>query len=111
MHLRYDFKNRGVGITASINSVFDICWYTMVRMLTFYGFSDEDRLEHRVYKEKQWYYDEGNYGTCLFCGKPFLMEGARQKYCLDDDCQKARKRKNAKDFYTRKLLNQRMPKK
>lgn len=102
MHLTYNFKNKGVGITASIDSVFDICWYTMARMLTYYGLSDSDRVENRVYKDKQWYYDQGTYGTCLFCGKLFLKEGARQKYCKNNpECQKARKRKNASDFYKR----------
>lgn len=108
MHLQYDFKNKGIAITATIDSVFDICWYTMARMVTFYGLNDEDRTLNRVYKEKQWYYDEGNYGTCLFCGKPFLVEGARQKYCKKPECQKARKRKNAKDCYNKKKLDKSM---
>lgn len=112
MHLKYDFKNKGVGIIASIDSVFDICWYTMARMLTFYGLSDNDRTNNRVFKDKQWYYDEGTYGTCLFCGKPFLKTGNRQKYCTEnEECQKARKRKNSRDHYKKILINKSLPKK
>lgn len=48
MHLTYNFKNIGVGITASFDSVFDIYWYTMARMFTYYGLSDNDRVENIV---------------------------------------------------------------
>lgn len=110
MHLKYDYKNKRIAITATINSVFDICWYTLARMMTYYGVADEDRSENRLFSGKDWYYDEGTFGTCLCCGRYFIKEGVRQLYCKDEKCYKARKRKNSKDHYNRKTLKQNVDK-
>ena len=42
---------------------------------------------------------------CECCGKMFIKQGNRQKYCKDPLCQAERKNRKARDYYQRKHSN------
>lgn len=42
------------------------------------------------------------FAVCENCGKPFIRNGSRQKYCSNPECRNARNRKKAKTYYQRK---------
>ena len=42
------------------------------------------------------------YAVCANCGKPFIKNGSRQKYCGNPECGNVRNRKKAQAYYQRK---------
>ncbi len=78
-----------IGFTAGLNSVFDIAWYTLARLVVM---DDEDVDPNSLSRPR----------VCKACGRIFTPESPRQLYCLYDECQRARKRKNRRDCDARK---------
>ena len=96
----YNIQNSKAVFNANINSVFDICWYTLSRFIaTNSGSLDLDlsidtedfRLSH--------------IGVCRSCGRYMEMKSNRQHYCNKTDCQKDRNRRKQKYFQQRKREN------
>lgn len=82
--------------SVDVYSVFDIAWYTFAKML-----SVDSSLE---YKRKKTERTEGIMICCKCCGDFLFRRSARQEYCDKEECQKARKAQNQKDFRRRKSI-------
>lgn len=69
MKLKY-LRNEGtVEFKAEINSVFDICWYTLGRMIAVNAPKQDEDLESYT---KRYY--EGTMGLCPICGCFFIKK-------------------------------------
>lgn len=81
MRLKRNPKNNQVVFAADVNSVFDIAWYTLARMITDFGpLEDGGRVRDLT---------EGTLITCPHCGEAFIRRNNRQQYCMKKECQKA----------------------
>ena len=91
------YKNSKAVFTANINSVFDICWYTLSRFIaTNSGSLDLDlSIDTEDFRST-------HVGVCRSCGRFMEMKSNRQLYCKRTDCQKDRNRRKQKDFQQRK---------
>ena len=83
--------------TANINSVFDICWYTLSRFIATNSGSLD--LDLSINTED---FRSTHIGVCRSCGRYMEMKSNRQLYCKRDDCQRDRNRRKQKDFQQRK---------
>ena len=72
--------------SADVDSVFDIAWYTLARML-----SEEPPLEKKGALPER---PEGIMICCLHCGRFFIRKTRHQQYCSSKECQNARNAKN-----------------
>lgn len=79
--------------SADVDSVFDIAWYTLARML-----SEEPPLEEKGKPEKR---REGIMICCHNCGEFFTRNSKHQRYCSKPECQNARNAKNQRDHRRR----------
>jgi len=84
---RFDFS-------ADIDSVFDIAWYTLARMI-----SEDPALENRGNEEPR---PEGIMICCRNCGKFIIRKSNRQEFCDSDECQKVRNARKQKAYRERK---------
>ena len=84
---RYEFS-------ADIDSVFDIAWFTLARMI-----SEDPALENRVNNDSR---PEGIMICCRNCGKFIIRKSNRQEFCDSEDCQKARNARKQKAYRERK---------
>ena len=98
MKLRKDPDTKRITFAADIRSVFDICWYTLARMV-----ADDTPKEDEDISS---YFRESSILCCLNCGSFFTRTGPRQKYCKDKDCQAARQRNNQRANRTRKKIQE-----
>ena len=94
MKLKFNKTTGRFDFSADIDSVFDIGWYTLARMI-----SEDPALENRQATEQR---PEGIMICCRNCGKFLIRRGKRQEFCLSPECQRARKARNQKDFRKRK---------
>lgn len=81
MRLKRDPKNNQVVFAADVNSVFDIAWYTLARMITDFGPLEEGGRKRDL--------SDGTLVTCPCCGEAFIRRNNRQQYCMKEKCQKA----------------------
>lgn len=81
-------------IAPAFTSVFDVAYYALSLYLT----ASPDYPLH-------WGARTG-IGYCESCGKIYIKNGNRQKYCDDPECKKERNRRKAKSAYHRKVQAQ-----
>lgn len=97
MRLKVNPKTNRIEFSADVNSVFDIAWFTLARMISEdptpgnKGLSNDDR-------------PEGSMICCRYCGDFLIRRNGRQEYCDKPDCQKARNAKNQREFRRRKRI-------
>lgn len=83
---RYEFS-------ADIDSVFDIAWYTLARMI-----SEAPALTSKVNSDSR---PEGIMICCRNCGKFIIRKSNRQEFCDSDECQKVRNARKQKAYRMR----------
>ena len=94
------YKNSKTVFIANINSVFNICWYTLSKFIAInYGSLD---LHLSIDTED---FRSTNIDVYRICGRYMEMKSNRQLYCKRADCQKDRNRRKQKDFQQRKREN------
>lgn len=86
---RYEFS-------AEIDSVFDIAWYTLARMI-----SEDPALENGTNKNAR---SEGIVICCRYCGKFIIRKSYRQEFCNSEECQKIRNARKQKAYRERKAM-------
>jgi hypothetical protein len=96
MKLKFSPVTNRFEFSADVDSVFDIAWYTLARMI-----SEDPALENRNKQDER---PEGIMICCRHCGKFLIRKGKRQEFCTSPECQKARKARNQKDFRKRKAV-------
>ena len=96
MRLKLNPKTNRLVFSADINSVFDIAWYTLARLL-----SEDPAPENKGEKEER---EEGIMICCRHCGDFLIRRNNRQEYCDKPECQKARNAKNQREFRKRKAI-------
>lgn len=94
MRLKLDKKTSKVMFGADIQSVFDIAWYTLSRLVADVAPSLDDDLRY--------FESQGSVLSCLACGEYFVRHSGRQLYCQSENCQAERNRKNRRASYARK---------
>lgn len=88
MYLSYDISRKRCEFVANIESVFDICYYTIARLLASNAPSEDQNTD------KYSVYDLGeSISYCEICGKMYIKNGNNQKCCGDEDCVRAINRK------------------
>ena len=94
------YKNSKAVFTANINSIFDICWYTLSRFIATNSGSLD--LDLSINTEN---FRSTHSGVCRSYGRYMEMKSNRQLYCKRDDCQRDRNRRKQKDFQQKKREN------
>lgn len=93
LRLKRNTKTNTLVFAADVDSVFDIAWYTLARML-----SEDPPLEQKGFTEQR---PEGIMIRCHNCGRFFIRSKRSQQYCDLPECQKARNAKNQREFRRR----------
>ena len=88
---RYEFS-------ADIDSVFDIAWYTLARMI-----SEDPALANKADHDSR---PEGILICCRNCGKFIIRKSNRQEFCDSTECQKVRNARKQKAYRERKASEQ-----
>lgn len=94
LRLKLNPKTNRLVFSADINSVFDIAWYTLARLL-----SEDPEPERKGESTPR---EEGILICCHHCGDFFVRRNSRQEYCDKPECQKARNAKNQREYRRRK---------
>lgn len=94
MKLKLNTTTGRFEFSADVDSVFDIAWYTLARMI-----SESPTLENRGNEESKL---EGIMICCRNCGKFIIRKSNRQEYCDAEECQKARNARKQKAYRDRK---------
>ncbi len=94
MKLKANPRTKRVVYAADVQSVFDICWYTLSRMVA----DDAPPMDYDSDSE----FAEGSILSCLGCGDFYIRKSSTQKYCDRPDCQAERNRRKSKASYLRK---------
>ncbi len=97
MKLKYIDDSGNAEFRAEINSVFDICWYTIARMIAANAPQQDEDLD---YGGDRW--KEGTLGVCANCGSFFIKNNSVQKYCDNATCKAARIRNNVRALRERR---------
>ena len=98
MRPQYDKKTDKVMFGADIQSVFDIAWYTLARMVADVAPPLDEDLDY--------FESQGTVLSCLACGEYFVRRSSRQLYCSKPNCQAERNRRNRRASYARKKAKQ-----
>lgn len=96
LRLKVNPQNNRLVFSADVNSVFDIAWYVLARMMS------EDPAPEDFGREDE--RPEGIMICCHHCGRFFIRNARHQQYCDRTECQKARNAKNQRDFRRRKAI-------
>ena len=96
MKLKVDPRTNRLEFSTDINSVFDIAWLTLARML-----SEAPAPED---KGKSDNHPEGIMIRCRNCGKFIIRKSNRQEFCDAEECQKARNARKQKAYRERKAI-------
>lgn len=96
MRLKVNPKTNRIEFSADVNSVFDIAWFTLARMI-----SEDPAPEDKGQTDER---PEGIMICCRHCGDFLIRRNGRQEYCDKPDCQKARNAKNQREFRRRKRI-------
>ncbi len=94
MSLALNDETGKVGLYSHIDSVFDIAWFALMRIIAKDAPPSDSDDERPLYSSDP-------YICCNACGRYVKRRCPRQKYCDNSDCQRLRKRRNQKDFYDR----------
>lgn len=94
MRLKLDRDSGKVMYGADVESVFDICWYTLSRIIA--------DVAPRADQNPDELFSQGKILSCLACGKFFVRHSSRQLYCDNPSCQAERNRRNRRASYARK---------
>ncbi|MDY6212377.1 hypothetical protein [Hornefia butyriciproducens] len=94
MRLKFDKETGKIMYGADVRSVFDICWYTLSRIIA--------DVAPPVDEDLNYLYSQGKILSCLCCGEFFIRRSGRQLYCNKPDCHAERNRKNRRASYARK---------
>lgn len=96
MRLKVNPATDRLVFSADVDSVFDICWYTLARLISGGPVPKSKGEEDDV--------AEGIMICCHNCGDFFIRRNSRQEYCDKDECQRARNAKNQKNFRDRRRI-------
>ena len=96
LRLKLHPKTRRMEFCADVNSVFDIAWYTLARMLS------EQPEPEQVGKVQD--RPEGIMVCCKNCGRFIIRTAKHQQYCNNKECQKVRNAQNQREFRRRKAM-------
>ena len=96
MRLKINPRNNQVVFAADVHSVFDICWYTLARMLVDFGPPEEGGRIREL--------NEGAIITCLHCAEAFIRDNNRQLYCKKVECQRAHNAARQRKYRANKKL-------
>ena len=94
MRLKLDRESGKVMYGADVQSVFDICWYTLSRIIADVAPPADQDMDYM--------YSQGKILSCLACGSFFVRHSSRQLYCDNPNCQAERNRRNRRASYARK---------
>lgn len=94
MKLKLNSATRRYEFSADIDSVFDIAWYTLAKMI-----SEDPTLENRANNDSR---PEGIMICCRNCGKFIIRKSNRQEFCDSEECQKVRNARKQKAYRERK---------
>ena len=94
LRLRENPKDGRIVLSAEVDSVFDIAWYTLAHLIT----EEPGPMDMRKIKENP---KSGLMATCKCCGKLFFRRNYRNVYCDRIECQNARNAKNQLNYRTR----------
>lgn len=97
MRLKFDPSTGRFEFSADIDSVFDIAWYTLARMI-----SEDPALENRQHEETR---PESVIICCRHCGKFLIRRSNRQEFCDSEECQRARNTRKQMAYRKRKAGN------
>jgi len=97
MRLKFNAASGRFDFSADIDSVFDIAWYTLARMI-----SEDPALENRQRDEAR---PEGIMICCRHCGKFLIRRSNRQEFCDSVECQRARNARKQMAYRKRKAGN------
>ena len=97
MRLKFNSATGRFDFLADIDSVFDIAWYTLARMI-----SEDPALENRQREESR---PEGIMICCRHCGKFLIRRSNRQEFCDSEECQRARNARKQMAYRKRKAGN------
>lgn len=88
LSLNYDVSRNKCELVAYVESIFDICYYSIARLLAANAPSEDPNTD------KYSVYDLGeNIAFCEVCGKMYIKSGNNQKCCGDDACIRTINRK------------------
>lgn len=96
MRMKIDPRTNRPEFSTDVQSVFDIAWYTLARML-----SEDPAPENKGKPDSR---PEGIMIRCRHCGRFIIRKGKRQEYCDSEECQKARNARKQKAFRERKAI-------
>lgn len=94
MRLKVNPKTNRIEFSADVNSMFDIAWFTLARMI-----SEDPAPENKGLSDDR---PEGIMICYHHCGDFLIRRNGRQEYCDKPDCQKAQNAKNQREFRRRK---------
>ena len=94
MRLKQDPKTHKIELTADIDSVFDIAWYTFARLVA--------DVAPPVDTDLRYEFSQGSILTCMACGEYFVRHSSRQRYCDNPACQAERNKRKSRAYYQRK---------
>lgn len=97
MRLRFNSATGRFDFSVDINSVFDIAWYTLARMI-----SEDPTLENRQREETR---PESIIICCKHCEKFLIRRSNRQEFCDSEECQRARNARKQMAYRKRKVGN------
>jgi len=88
LSLNYDIQRDKCELVANIESIFDICYYTIARLVASNAPSEDENTDRYTS------YDLGEQiSYCEICGKMYIKTGNNQKCCGSDACKRAIDRK------------------
>ena len=96
MKLKVDSCTNRLEFSTDINSVFDIAWLTLARML-----SEDPAPEDKGKSDNR---PEGIMIRCRNCGKFIIRKSNRQEFCDAEECQKVRNARKQKAYRERKAI-------
>ena len=96
IRLKVNPRTNRLEFSTDVQSVFDIAWYTLARML-----SEDPAPKDNGRSDKR---PEGIMIRCRNCGKFIIRKSNRQEYCNSEVCQKVRNARKQKAFRERKAI-------
>lgn len=96
MKLKVDPRTNRLEFSTDINSVFDIAWLTLARML-----SEDPAPEDKSKSDNR---PEGIIIRCRNCGKFIIRKSNRQEFCDAEECQKVGNARKHKAYRERKTI-------
>ena len=88
IRLNYDIDRKKCELVANVESIFDICYYSIARLLAANAPSEDPNTD------KYSVYDLGeSVSFCEVCGRMYIKSGNNQKCCGDEACIRTINRK------------------